>query len=268
MRSVARSVRVRRWIGAAVFLLSGSIAGSKMSIAAPETGGQLAQKAKLSEVLVQNAVRPKMLLYEVVLNKMTWTVSLAYAPPVHQFYNHITEIWTSPDGKTYKKNIGTGLVDAVQVEGVRYLATNTLYLKFKSWGGETLGPFRYALPFNRKAHADVKSFFVQKNAHRFAQCAAGSRHSPPRCWLERTGNSFSTYPALIERLDFSFDREGKGRTRIPLSEAGISDPLDENRWQAFFRSIRIRPPGGARWFYFRVVYRDGTASPVLTVPVQ
>ena len=105
-------------------------------------------KVKVTD-LTREDFRVRLFLYERVIGRSIWTDSLQWSPRVATIWNELTDLYISHTGESYKRS--SYMTDAVQVEGDDVWSSNEFYLKFKTWSGKEIGPFKYNLDYRKFA---------------------------------------------------------------------------------------------------------------------
>jgi hypothetical protein len=112
----------------------------------PSTSEEIKVKAR---DLAREDFRVRLFLYERYSGRSTWTVLLQWSPRVATIWNELTDLYIFHDGKNYKR--ANYMTDAVQVGGNDVRSSKEFYLKFKTWGGKEIGPFKYELNYRKFA---------------------------------------------------------------------------------------------------------------------
>lgn len=175
---------------------------------------------------------------------LSWSVSVKVSPRATKTIGQNVKCYFSLDGKTYGEGMQASwfqVQDAAEYDH--------LFLKLRSFEGEEIGPFKYALDFEQYALGELR-----KRAENTATFA----HHHGMGWRWQ-GNLRGMLPA-IERIEYAFDPKLRSPKSISIPEGKFADRFTDE-WALSLAPITSQPILPQDYttdtLYYRFIYRDG-----------
>ena len=145
---------------------------------------------------------------------MRWSVQVKASPDVMKIFGYGgPDCFYSLDGKKYQKGMQWSWINITDAS-----QSDKIFLKFRSFEGEEIGPFQYQLDFKTYAIGKLKKGLEdQKN---LINCYGTS------CTL---GWRILQSLAAIDRIEYAFNPEFAGKRAIEIPVAEFSKYFD-NEW--------------------------------------
>jgi len=277
----APSVRRRRWLkwGSAAIFAAGCVGVIIAAIAfrgGQDVGDNSADSRKTSPrqtpvvdngplpftKITRDDLRPELKIFDASAVEVTegprWSVQVKASPAVMKTFGYGgPDCFYSLDGENYTKAMSWSWFDVHNAAD-----SDRIFLRFRSFEGEEIGPFEYSLDFKNFAISQLKQRLEQRQD--LVNCGNSA------C---RLNWQIARSLAAIDRIEYAFDPEFAGTQALHVPDAAFSKYFDEEWAQAhgFRRDNLIGAPRmvikrmpDAERLYYRIVYRDGDVGKART----